>query len=51
MVLQVQKCSAGIEQALYLATAAELIFWIMLVNFACSQYHSLAVDMVMLQVN
>jgi hypothetical protein len=46
----VRECGAGTAGIQVVLTLLEVVAWIVIVNFACSQYHSLSVDMMMLQV-
>ncbi len=46
----VRECEAGTTGIQVVLTVLEVVAWIVMVNFACSQYHSLSVDMMMLQV-
>jgi hypothetical protein len=46
----VRECGSGTAGINVALTLLEVVAWIVMVNFACSQYHSLSVDMMMLQV-
>ncbi len=46
----VKECRPGTAGIQVVLTLLEVVAWIVMVNFACSQYHSLSVDMMMLQV-
>ena len=46
---EVWSCGAAAQAVVVALTALEVAVWVLSVNLACSQYHSLAVDMIMLQ--
>ena len=48
---QVWQCGGIRQAALAALMALEVAAWVLCANLACSQYHSLAVDMIMLQVS